>query len=333
MEKTLAIVVLTWNDSKNTIKCIKSIYPHLNNQTKLILVDNGSNALFYNKNLNFIEKNYRNNFLVLDKFKYKINKSVLSSKKIFILSNKSNLGCGYGHNTGYKFAIKNKFKFIARIDNDMIVPKKFFQNILKNFNNKNVLAVSPKIMYSKQRNQIWWMGTTIGNNLKIQRHLRNYPYRLADNKNINGIKETDAIAGCASIMRSSRLKKVGLSSADFFYGPEDVELSRRLYNKPGSLIVDRNVKIYHAVTQSFVGLNKRKIYFEYKYRLVLIYKIGTFFDKFFGYTVSIIKFIVYCILFSNPKHNFKIKPVFFALKHFFENKIGNFDRSERYIFK
>ena len=238
-----------------------------------------------------------------------------------------------GHNTGYKFAIKNKFEYVARIDNDMIVPKKFFENILQNFTDKNILAVSPKIMYAKERNQIWWMGTTIGNNLKIQRHLRNYPYRLIDKKNFGGKVQTDAIAGCASIMRTSRIKKVGLSDADFFYGPEDIEFSRRIYDKKESLIVDRNIKIYHSVTQSFVNLTRRKIYFEYKYRLVLVKKIGTILDRIFGYSIAILKFTIYCILFFHPKHKYKIVPVFYALKHFFENKLGSYDRSKKFIFR
>ncbi len=331
MKNSLAIVVLTWNDFKNTIKCIKSIIPNLNNKTKLILVDNGSDNYFYNKNLNFLKKNFKNKFSLLKK-NSKI--SILKNKKkIFLIKNKKNLGCGYGHNSGYKFALKNNFEFISRIDNDMLVPNKFFKKILKNFNNKKVMAVSPKVMYAKEKNQIWWMGTSISNNLKIQRHLRDYPYRLIDNKKFNGVKNTDAIAGCASVMRSSRLKKVGLSDPDFFYGPEDVEFSRRIFNDEGSLIVDRNLKIYHAVTQSFINLNRRRIYFEYKYRLVLVKKIGTIFDKIFGYLVAILKFFIYCLLFFHSNHKFKIIPVFFALKHFFENKLGKHDRTKKFIFK
>ena len=60
-------------------------------------------------------------------------------------------------------------------------------------------------------------------------------------------------------MRSTRLKKIGFSDRDFFYGPEDVELSRRMFTVEGSLIVDRDLKIFHSVTQSFKGLNKRKL--------------------------------------------------------------------------
>ena len=46
--------------------------------------------------------------------------------------------------------------------------------------------------------------------------MRDYPHGLKDKKIYNGIVETDAIAGCASVMRSSRLRKVGLSDQDFF---------------------------------------------------------------------------------------------------------------------
>ena len=328
MKNTLAIVVLTWNDFFNTIKCIKSIYPQLDDKTKLILVDNDSEERIYNKTVNWINKNYKNNYLHLKKK----SKFLQFKKKIIILRNNKNLGCGFGHNSGYEFAIKNNFEFVARVDNDMVVPKKFFINILKNFNNKIIQGVSPKILYSHNRKLIWWMGAKIGNSLKFQTHMRDYSYGLKDNKKYSGITNTDAIAGCASVMRCSRLKKVGFSDKDFFYGPEDVELSRRIYTNPGSLIVDRNIKIYHAVTQSFVNLSRRRIYFEYKYRLVLIKKIGTIGDKLFGYSISLIKFFLYCCLFMKKKHNSKIIPVFFAIKHFIEGKLGDYDRNNQIKF-
>ncbi len=327
MKKSLAIVVLTWNDFKNTIKCIKSIYPQLNSNNKLILIDNNSDDKIFNRTLQWIENKYSKKYFYLKVVKKYQN--ALRKKKIFIIRNKKNLGCGLGHNTGYKFAIKNNFNFISRIDNDMIVTNGFFKKLLKHFKNTNINGVSPKIMYTKKPKKIWWMGTTIGNSLKYQTHMRNYPYGLEDSKKIRGIVNTDAIAGCASIMRSSRLKKVGLSDPEFFYGPEDVELSRRLFKSSGSLIVDRDVKIYHSVTQSFINYSQRKTYYEYKYRLLLIKKIGDIYDKIFGYSISIIKFFLYCTLFFLKKHNFKIVPVYFAILHFFSNKLGSFDRNNK----
>ena len=330
MKKTLAIIVLTWNDYKNTIICLKSIINQLKQDQKLFLIDNNSKNSIFEKTCNWLDKNYKSKFnkLIIGS-NDKISNLTLKKKSIFLLRNKKNLGCGFGHNPGYKLAIANNFEFVARIDNDMLVPKQFFNGMLKNFNNKIVQAVSPKILYKHNRELIWWMGTKIGNSLKFQTHMRDYPYGLKDNKKIANVTETDAIAGCASIMRCSRIKKIGFSDKDFFYGPEDVELSRRLFTINGSLVVDRNLKIFHSVTQSFVGLNKRKIYFEYKYRLVLIKKIGTFFDKFFGYSISLIKLGLYIILFYKLKHRKKIEPVFMALLHFYQNKIGDFDRKNK----
>jgi GT2 family glycosyltransferase len=324
MKKTLAIVVLTWNDFFNTTKCIKSIYPQLDDTTKLILVDNDSDEKIYNKTINWIKKRYKNDYL----HQKKKSKFSQYKKKIIILRNNKNLGCGFGHNSGYEFAIRNNFEFVARVDNDMLVPRKFFIKILKNFNNNIIQGVSPKILYTHNPKLIWWMGTKIGNSLKTQTHMRDYPYGLKDNKKYSGIINTDAIAGCASIMRASRLKKVGLSDKDFFYGPEDIEFSRRIYNKPGSLIVDRNIKIYHAVTQSFKPQHAfRRKYFEHKYRLLLINKIGTYSDKIIGYSISIIKFFLYCVFSFKQKQRKKIRPVLKSLIDFFIFKrYGDFDR-------
>ena len=328
MKKSLAIVVLTWNDFENTKNCIKNIYPQLNNKTKLILVDNNSKKDIYDRTIDWIKKNYTKNYI-----KVKINSKLNFKKKIFLVRNKKNFGCGLGHNKGYKLAIANNFEFIARIDNDMIVKRRFFSDLLKNFQKPEVLGVSPKIMFTYSPKKIWWMGAKIGNSLKFQKHMRDYPYGVLDNKKFKGVIETDAIAGCASIMRTSRLKEVGLSDPEFFYGPEDVEFSRRIFDKPGSLIVDLDIKIFHAVTQSFKSLSKRRMYFEYKYRLLLVKKIGSFFDKFFGYGISIIKFFLYIFFSFQEKHRKKIIPVGLAILHFFQKKIGDFDRGKNSYFR
>ena len=331
MKNNLAVVILTWNDFSNTIDCLKSVLNQDYKNYKIFLIDNNSEDKKFLKILKWLSNNYKKKFYnkIIDP-KKKISSTLTSKYSIFFTRNKKNLGCGYGHNTGYKIAIKNDFKFVARIDNDMIMPKNFFSKIIKNFYDNNVQAVSPKILYKEFKNRIWWMGTTIGNNLKFQRHMRNYKYGMKDKKFKIKKLNSDAIAGCASIMRVERLKKIGLSDKDFFYGPEDIEFSRRLYTKHNSLLVDLDSKIYHGVSKSFTDIPLKRIYFEYKYRLLLIKKIGTPFDKFFGYSVSILMFFAYLMFFFIKKHRKKIKPVFFAILHFHQNKVGDFDRKKSF---
>jgi GT2 family glycosyltransferase len=333
-EKNLAVIVLTWNDYRNTISCLKSLIDQKYNNYKIFLVDNNSTDGSLEKIINWFLINYKNKFLNKQiETNRIINKLILKKYKIFYLKNKKNLGCGFGHNSGFKVAIKNNFELISRIDNDMIAPKDFLKKITKSFENKNVLGVSPKILYSHNRKLIWWMGTNIGNNLKWQKHMRNYAYGTPDNKKIKGLINTDSIAGCASIIRSSAMKKFGLNDKDFFYGPEDIEYSRRIYSGEDSLKVDLDTTIYHGVTQSFRNLNNQRIYYEYKYRLLLIKKIGTPLDKFFGYSISLIKFLLYVLLFFKKKHKKKIIPVFYSILHFYQNKLGHFDREKKFILK
>lgn len=331
MKNTLAIVVLTWNNYKDTILCVKSILNQDFQDFNIFIVDNNSSDESFIKISNWLKKNQKKKFFRKEiSTNIKINKKILSKYKVFFSINKKNLGCGYGHNTGYKIAIKNNFKFVARIDNDMEMPKNFFSKILRNFDNKIIQAVSPKILYKDQKDRVWWKGTHIGNNLKFQSKMRNYEYRLKDSTLFKNTITSDAIAGCASIMRVERLKKIGLSDKDFFYGPEDIEFSKRIKTTHDSLIVDLNSKIYHGVSKSFTKIPLTKIYYEYKYRLLLIKKIGSFNDKLFGYSIAVVYFFGYIIFSFKKKHRRKLKPVFYALYHFFTNKLGDFDRKQKF---
>ena len=70
MNKTLAIVVLTWNDYKNTVIALKSIIYQLKQDQKLFLIDNNSIDSIFEKTCDWLEKNYKNKF----------NKTIIRSK-------------------------------------------------------------------------------------------------------------------------------------------------------------------------------------------------------------------------------------------------------------
>ena len=66
---------------------------------------------------------------------------------------------------------------------------------------------------------------------------------------MNKLVSTDAISVCCSIYRTSILKKSGLGDEDFFYGPEDIELSYRL-KKYGRLVCNQKIKTFHKIGRS-----------------------------------------------------------------------------------
>jgi GT2 family glycosyltransferase len=322
----LAIVVLFWNDSDKTIKCLNSLFQQKKQNFSIILVDNNSDQKYSKKIFDWLKKKNIKHTKVKNELisKYQNNKD-----KLFYIKNKLNYGCGLGHNPGYKFCIKNDFNYIARIDNDMIVPKNLIYHLVERLEkNKFIAAISPKVMFANNPKVIWFGGTKIGNNLKLQRECSNHICKKRDSKKFRGLIKTDAIVGCASIMRSKFLKKAGLSDPDFFYGEEDIELSHRFKKIGGELVVDLNQKIYHSVSHT-VGTNWAKtIYYNYKYRLVLIKKIGTNLDKFFGYSIFLIKLIIMILFSFKKKYSSKIVQICYAGLHFAQNKYGYYDRQK-----
>ncbi len=321
--KQLAIVVLFWNDSEKTIKCLKSLFNQKKQKFHIVLVDNNSEAIYSKKILNWLKKSKVNFIQIKKNFILKKNNKI----ELFYIKNKINYGCGLGHNSGYKFCLNNNYEYVARIDNDMVAPDKLMLNLIQRLEkNKYIAAISPKVMFANNPKTIWFGGTKIGNNLKLQRECSNHICKKKDSTKFRGLIETDAFVGCASIMRTKYLKKTGLSDPDFFYGEEDIELSHRFKKVGGKLAVDLDQKIYHSVSHT-VGNNWAKnIYYNYKYRLVLIKKIGSVLDKYIGYSIFVIKLLIMTFFSFRKKYSSKIIQIFYAGLHFFQKKYGEYDR-------
>ena len=113
------------------------------------------------------------------------------------------------------------------------------------------------------------------------------------------------------------LSKTNLGDEDFFYGPEDVELSYRL-KKKGKLLVNQKAVAYHkiATSSSIAGIKQRTFQSTFGF-LKLIEKIGTKSDKLIGYLYFILKLIYF--KFRKNQENF-YDGYYLALKKFFLNK-------------
>ncbi|MBD1148550.1 glycosyltransferase [Pelagibacterales bacterium SAG-MED30] len=73
MKKTLnelGVVVLFWNDSEKTIKCLKSLLNQQKQKFNIILVDNNSDQIFSKKVLDWLKKKKINSIKVKKKFYY-----------------------------------------------------------------------------------------------------------------------------------------------------------------------------------------------------------------------------------------------------------------------
>jgi len=288
----IAVIVLTWNDWKNTIQALDSILINKNNNFDIILVDNNSNFFHINKIIEWIKNKIKNTYSGFEiKFiKKNFVKKNNINKTIYIIRNKKNLGLTAGLNIGYNFAINNLYTYISRIDCDVVVEKKFFSKLLNTVKKDNTIAASPKILHGSKKDTIWWSGFKMTTNyLKFRQTMNLKKKRIENSDSYNGIRPTDAIAGACSFYKTSGLKKYGTGDEDFFFGPEDIELSWRL-KKHGNLLVNQDAIAYHKIARSSAvsGTRIRTLNECFGF-LMLIKKIGTLSDKLVGYTFSILK--------------------------------------------
>tara|TARA_B100001059_G_scaffold233920_1_gene275123 strand:+ start:2747 stop:3775 length:1029 start_codon:yes stop_codon:yes gene_type:complete len=316
MNKNLAITVLTWNDWQNTVCCLESIYQSSYDNFDVILVNNNSDKEHINK---IIE--WSNNKIKAEdeEIEFNPNKSIeiIEVKKNLIIENKGqkkiylinstakknerwavNLGCTAGLNLGYKFSLEQKYEYIGRIDCDFIVTKNYLEEIINTLeNNNDFIAASPKIIHGGLRHTVWWHGFKRSwSFLKFHRLMNLKKKRIIDDPSIKGIVDTDAVCGCCSVYKSKGLLLAGLGDEDFFFGPEDMELSFRL-SKFGRLVVNLDLKTFHKiVSSSKVSGWLSRSYYEAKGFLILIKKSGDFLDKIIGYPYFLLRIPYFLIL-------------------------------------
>ena len=316
MSKNLAITVLTWNDWENTTKCLESIFQSSFENFDVILVDNNSDEIHLKKIHEWADNKIK---IEDDEFNFNPNKKidivnvtkelVLSEKgkkKIYLITSKEkknerwaiNLGCTAGLNLGYKFSLEQNYDYLARIDCDFIITKDYLKGMINTLEkNKDVVAASPKIKHGYLKHTIWWSGFNINPYyLKFQRTMNLKKKRILDDNSYKGLIESDVVCGCCSFYRPEILKKTGLGDEDFFFGPEDTELSFRL-KKFGKIIANLDLVTFHKVTSSsnISGWLSRS-YYETKGFLLLIKKTGNLWDKIIGYSYFLLRIPYFFIL-------------------------------------
>ena len=296
---SVGIVVLSWNDWKNTSELLESIFKSDYNNYDIIVVDNNSNSENFETLLNWcVKKKIKINRI---NFKPKSPHKKKSGKNLYLyritevadLPFARNLGVARGYNKGINFALKNHYDFVVKLDCDFLITKNFISGMVQTLKeNNNAATVSPKVYYylNKKTKIIWWNGLNFTKNyFRFQRTGKGGDRRALDKGQFKGLIKTDSICGCCVMFRSKILKKVGQLDEDFFFGPEDIEHSNRI-KKYGDLLVNLDYYTYHKVSQSiFVSGMKSRFYFETIGWLLIIKKMCNKKDQIIGQLYFIIR--------------------------------------------
>lgn len=262
MQPEVSIIVLNWNNWKDTIECLESLYRISYTNYNIILVDNGSDDDSVEKigeyvqgeletESDFFKFNKDNkplDYLEFEKDHYEsLDLDGPFKGKLFIIKNDKNYGFAEGNNVGIKFALKYlKPDYIEILNNDIVVEEKYLDEMVKVIDaDQGIGVVGPKIyFYDYQGRQD--VQTARGGYINWWKY-PGYNYMMDKIESEEPI-ELDWVTGASLLMRAD-LKDPYLSK-DFFFGAEDIDLCLRVKEEGYKIYLAPAAEIWHKISLS-----------------------------------------------------------------------------------
>lgn len=267
----VSIVILNWNGYKDTIECLTSLSQCVNENFEIILVDNASS----DGSVEIIEKWIADAIVSMDGKKFEIVKdnsdiiNDLSFIPVHILLNSENLGFAKGNNTGIELALKHNASYILMLNNDTVVSENFLGELLLFFEiHPEYDVATPQIRYYDKRDIIWNCGGSLSSYGSRKYFFDDKPATDLPAKEFLNIS---FITGCALMIKTELIKKIGMLTEDFFFGEEDFEFSLRLRKNKAKVACVLKSLIFHKVNSSISRTSEfviGKIYIHYLNRFI-----------------------------------------------------------------
>jgi hypothetical protein len=217
--KKVHVVLLNWKDIHDTVLCIESLKKIENVLIQIIVVDNASN------DGSDIELKHR-------------------YPDIHLIVNEKNLGFSAGCNVGLRFAMDDKAEYILLLNNDIEISNNFFDGVFELFEtDKNLGAITGKIMYKDRKNIFWQAGGKI-DPLRVQGIA--YGKGEEDFGQYDLPKLTGWASGAMSLFPRKTFESIGLLPEEYFFGQEEWHYS--------SLILKKGMNILYLPTM--LGFHK-----------------------------------------------------------------------------
>jgi len=240
-ESELVVILVNYNGLSDTIECIRSI-KQSSVKSKIVVVDNASK---------------QNESLAINEL----------FPDVQTFRSEQNLGFAGGNNVGIKWALENKFKYIALLNNDTIIERNMFEKLLQHA--ARDCAVAPFMYYYSSPQKIWFGGGEVN---KIKGNPEHF------DKEKDGCFRCSFLTGCCFLMHRDIWESIGLLDELYFMYHEDTDYSIRLIQNGISLMVVPEAKLYHKVGKSSGDRQSAfSIYYNTRNRILILRKYKSFF--------------------------------------------------------
>ncbi|HEX7483487.1 MAG TPA: glycosyltransferase family 2 protein, partial [Candidatus Bathyarchaeia archaeon] len=213
------VIVVNYNGLKYLETCFSSLEQQTYKNYRIIMLDNAST----DNSVQFTQKNF---------------------SKIFIIQANENYGFAKGNNLAIGFALDQKADYVFLVNNDTEVERDLLKKLVGAAEgDSSIGVVGPAIFGLKNKGTLQELG------MAVDRF--GYPLAIKTFSKKNNC--VFFVSGCAMLIKSDLLRKIGLFDEKYFMFAEDLDLCWRGRLSGYKIIVVDNAKIYHASGGSISG--------------------------------------------------------------------------------
>jgi hypothetical protein len=223
-EPKVSIILLNLNNYRDTHDCLRSVQQLEYSNFDVITVDNGSS----DGSCTLLQNEF-------PEFKF--------------LRSEENVGFSAGNNLGIEEALRGASDYVLLLNNDTIVDPSFLSSLVQVAESDSRIGiVGPKIYYSSEPQRIWYAGGYM-KYVTGNCHIRGLDQVDSQGKFCR-VEETQFVSGCAMMIKSEVLRRVGLLDARLFAYWEDTDFCARARKAGYRSVFVPNALLWHKVSRT-----------------------------------------------------------------------------------
>lgn len=266
------IVVLMKDNWRDTVECLQSLQELKHDNCSIVLVDNGSEEVHFNKILEwcrgeipletkfvkFKRENFPVKLIVYSREeaenggveqKEKEIKDLPFRRRLVLIRLMENSGFAGGNNAGIRYALKRGADFVLLLNNDTVVSPELVTEMLKTMeSDKKNGIVGGKIYFYQNPDILQEVGGA-----------KYYPFLgivkpigrwEIDKKQYEEDFEVDYASGCCSLVRRELIEEIGLLDESFFHYWEETDWNLRARKKGWKVVCSSRAKVWHKLSST-----------------------------------------------------------------------------------
>lgn len=281
----ITIIILNWNNWKDTVECLESVYKINYSNYDVIVVDNGSEDESIEKIKEYSQGNlkieskfstYNPESKPIDLIEYSKEDFSLNenSQKLILIENDDNYGFAGGNNIGMQFVLdKLETEYILLLNNDTVVDKDFLTHLVNAASKDPEIGfVGPTVLYYDYKGSTNTINFAGGKYNPWTGHVSHLELKKEYTSNLKS-KYVDYLEASCVLIKTEMIKKIGMLNTHYFLYWEDNEWCMRGVKEGYKCYFESKAKIWHKISVSSPQHNK--IYYMGRNKFWFIKKYST----------------------------------------------------------